>query len=309
MKRQIFFLLGLFVASATSLSASASIDTCGAVTGIKGVVEILRRQRNEGDDVRHGFVVKRNTEPVECDDVIVTGKESAAKVLLGEVRLSMGADTRVEIASYQKKQAAATVAPKVNLLALSYGKLRALVKPEKDSTAANKTIEKPAEGGVGSRKGADVFRVKTFTALAGVRGTDFYTSYDPNTAVTSQATLEGSVVVRRVTGDPLRGEEVLKEAVEVGPGLQVTVEPTKERLPEKLLQERKDDVKQAQEPKPLVAVPLQEAVKTEIRAVSTLVKNDTEFAAPKAVKLLGSPELWTDKKEAAPDAKDLKNEF
>lgn len=291
------FMAALFTGFLGANSAQANFDTCGAVTGIKGTVEILRRQRADaGDEVRQGFIVRRNTEPVECDDIVLTGKESSAKVLLGEVRLTMGADTRMELAKYTKKTPSA--APAVSLLSLSYGKLRSLVhraKPKSDSPPT------PVPG----RKGAELFRVKTYTAVVGVRGTDFYTAYDPNTAVTEQATIEGTVAVRRISADP----KIDAETVEVTAGKQVTVEPAIDRLPEKLRQERKNDVAPALEVKRLLVVPLQESTKTDIRAVSAIAKTDSSFTSQQAVEVLGRPELWTDKKEDPPAAKDLKNEF
>jgi len=216
--------------------------------------------------------------------VILTGKDSSAKVLLGDVRIVMGADTRVEIAKTLKsKQVSAP--PQVSLLALSYGKLRALVKkasPVQGVSAASAEASVKT-GASNSRDGAsnETFRIKTATAVAGVRGTDFFTSYDPNTAVTDQATVEGAVMVRQVGS---------KRAALVAGGNQVSVEPSesmrglvKDRSDESLKSERE---KRATE---LTVIPMQEQIKNQIRVVSTLAKTDPEFTAPQAVKVLGKP--------------------
>lgn len=283
-------------------------ESCGSVAGMKGIVEILRSR--DGDvQIRNGFIVKRDLEPLLCDDVILTGKDSAAKVLLGDVRIVMGAETRVEIAKTLKSKKTSEP-PKVSLLALSYGKLRALVK--KASTAQAEGTARPSvetsaiSGGSNSRDGASAgeekFRIKTATAVAGVRGTDFFTSYDPNTAVTDQATVEGAVMVRQVGS---------KRAALVAGGNQVSVEPSESLRG--LVKERADESlaggKEKRAAGELLVIPMQEQIKNQIRVVSTLAKADPEFTAPQAVKVLGKPELWTDSREKPPDTEGLKNEF
>lgn len=295
--------VGMIVSVLCGVSFASATETCGSVGGMKGVVEILR-SRDGDDQVRNGFIVKRDLEPVQCDDVILTGKDSAAKVLLGDVRIVMGADTRVEIAKTLKsKQVSAP--PKVSLLALSYGKLRALVKkaaPAQGASAlsADTSIK---TGAANSRDGAstETFRIKTATAVAGVRGTDFYTSYDPNTAVTDQATVEGAVMVRQVGS---------KRAALVSGGNQVSVEPS-ESLRGLVKDNRDESLKSEKEKRAneLAVIPMQEQIKNQIRVVSTLAKADPEFTAPQAVKVLGKPELWTDSREKPPEGEGLKNEF
>ncbi len=87
-----------------------------------------------------------------------------------------------------------------------YGKIRTLFKSKKAEQA----------------KGASQtqFRVKTPTAVVGVRGADFYVGYDVNKQLTMQATLKGEVEVEQVSSN-------IKTLV--SGGHQVGV-PTKENL-------------------------------------------------------------------------------
>lgn len=288
-----------------ALCLDARSESCGSVAGINGTVEILRLQRNGagGDEVRNGFIVKRDLEPVECDDVIIAGKDSTAKLILGDAKIVLGSDTRVEVAAYKKRSGAggAQGEAQVSLLALSYGKLRALVrKPapsgeEKPSTGKSPERSSGASTEVQRRSGAERFQIKTTTAVAGVRGTDFFASYDPNTSVMDQATLEGSVRVQHLK---------TKKEVIVSSGQQTKAEP--------LLESELGDSSQRRD-RLLEVKPLNERTKNLIRVVSNSVRKDEEFTQPSVVKQLGSPETWpatvVEIKEVPPKDDGLKNEF
>ena len=59
--------------------ARAKADTCGQLAGVRGNrVEILRTQtgRKDGEPVRYAIkIAEKSSTPLECDDIIVAGKE------------------------------------------------------------------------------------------------------------------------------------------------------------------------------------------------------------------------------------------
>lgn len=284
----------------------AFADTCGQLAAVKGQVEILRMQAAKG--VRYGFKVLRSAEPVECDDVILTGRDSSVKVVLPNAKLSLGPDSRFEIAAHAGRGATS----RVSLLNLTYGKLRALVNKKKSAGPDGETeVASPSKTGKDGKTPQATFRVKTFSAVVGVRGTDFYTSYEPNSGVTEQATIEGSVEVAQ-TGTE---QKVLVEG-----GHQVAVTTA----PQVLAAARRDEATQAgvqanpESPTapapvpvvPLKVVPIEASVKSDIRVASAIVKDDADFTHAKAVETLGQPATWVLEREKVPEKlKDIKNEF
>ncbi len=300
----------------TLLSLTAAADTCGQLAGVRGTgVEILRMQRGRGaqDNVRFAMKIsEKSSTPLECDDVVLAGKDSSARILLANAKLSLGSDSRIEIAAHSGVKSGES---SVSILNLTYGKLRALVNRKAGAdgvtvvgSAADKT--KAASQPRGSKSPQAVFEIKTFSAVAGVRGTDFYVSYDLNSGVTEQATIEGAVEVT---------QSGTSQTAMVEAGKQVTVETTPQAV--KDAQERLAQApgKQSELPrklpinevvKPLVVVAMNEAVRSELRRTSAAVSDDADFTSKKAIETLGAPSTWTIQREAVPEAlKKLKNEY
>lgn len=122
--------------------------SAGAIVSWKGEVSILRGASRNGSIVK-GLV------PVYVGDTIVTSDNSRAKILLrDDTVLSVGPDTRLKISKY-------ALATKTNrrysVLNIAKGTVRSLV------------------GRVFSGKGS-LFRIRTQTAVVGVKGTDFFVS-------------------------------------------------------------------------------------------------------------------------------------
>ncbi len=312
--------------------STAQAETCGQLAGVRGgEVAILRLQHGHTgqDPVRYAMkIAEKSSTPIECDDVIQAGKDSSARIILATAKLSLGADTRIEIAAHTGGGSGSSEAS-VSLLNLTYGKLRALVNRKKDpatnesvtvapgSTVGRKQNKAPGDKADAKSSSADKtvenkvsFEVKTFSAVAGVRGTDFFVSYDPNAGVTQQATIEGSVEVQQ-TGST---QKVLVES-----GKQVSVETTPQavralqdrvragtakanELPKKLPADEKV--------KPLVVVAMAEATRETLRRTSAAVSEDVDFSTKKAIETLGAPSTWTIKREPVPDSlKGIKNEY
>lgn len=274
----------------------AFADTCGQLAGVKGQVEILRMQAAKG--VRYGFKVQRSAEPVECDDVILTGRDSSVKVVLPNAKLSLGPDSRFEIAGHTGKGTAS----RVSLLNLTYGKLRALVNKKKSAGPDGEAeVASPAKVDKAGKTPQATFRVKTFSAVVGVRGTDFYTSYEPNSGVTEQATIEGSVEVAQ-TGTE---QKVLVES-----GHQVAVVTAPQALADTPAKPEAPPASAPVQLAPLKVVPIEASVKSDIRVASAIVKDDADFTHAKAVETLGQPATWVLEREKVPEKlKDIKNEF
>lgn len=242
------------------LPVLASADVCGKILKIQGDVEVLRLK--ESKDVRIG-IKGADQMPLECDDIILTGRASRAKMKLGNTLISISSQSRLSVDEHSEKTKEPT------LLSLMYGKIRALVKPR---TSEEKNLS-----------------ITTSTSVMGVRGTDFFVSFDPNTRLTHQATIEGKVEVEQKAS----GQKIL-----VTPGLQVKVEPPP-------LEDGGDE-----KPLPIKTENLTTKVIEQIRQASFIAKDDKEFATSEAVKVLGDPSQWLPPDEELPlDLRGMKNEF
>lgn len=275
---------------------------CGRIELTKGRVELLRLKGGEGskaDAVRKAIVVN-GKEAVDCQDIIVTLQSARAKVRLnGNVLLTLGPHTRIAIEEYAKNSGSPT------LVHLAYGKIRTLFNPASTDSSSSSSSDLGAGSDANSKsdnkrsepeKKQSRFRMRTSTAVAGVRGTDFYLSFEPNTKITEQATLNGAVQVEQVD----TGQSVL-----VNSGQQVVVEQVREKSNPGVSEEKKRE-----QVKLLVVNAIAPALVNEIKQTSLLVKNDREFVSPEAIQILGAPDDWKPSGEEVPfDLNGLKEEF
>lgn len=103
-------------------------------------------------------------------DIVESAKESRAKIVMSDRNvINISPDTKLEIQKYENDGNNKNV--EMNLL---QGKVRNNVEQKYDGEK-NK------------------FLIKTPTAVAGVRGTQFFTSFDPGTKITAVVTLRGAV--------------------------------------------------------------------------------------------------------------------
>lgn len=326
------FCFSFILLSTLGFMARAKADTCGQLAGVRGNrVEILRTQtgRKDGEPVRYAIkIAEKSSTPLECDDIIVAGKESSARIILADAKLSLGSESRIEISGYSGRTSgsasgsgsnAASGDSHVTLLNLTYGKLRALVNRKKDAAGNTVVGSGLKPGTAGNLKNTDdskskvTFEIKTFSAVAGVRGTDFFVSYDPNAGLTEQATIEGSVEVT---------QSGTLQKVLVDGGRQVSIETTPQAVrqaQERIKSGQKFDQKTElpknlpsmnEAVKPLLVVAIAESTRQALRQTSAAVKEDPDFTSKKAVETIGQPSTWTLKREPIPDAlKKLKNEY
>ncbi|MEQ1876506.1 MAG: FecR family protein, partial [Bdellovibrionia bacterium] len=129
-------------------------------------------------------------------DTVIAGKDSRAKIVMKDKNvLNISPDSKITIEKYVNTEATGEKNVTLNVL---YGKVRSTVNQKYDGEK-NK------------------FHVKTPSAVAGVRGTDFITGYKLETKQSEFVTFEGQVEVGQIGKN---GE--IKNPVFVNPGEKTT---------------------------------------------------------------------------------------
>jgi hypothetical protein len=144
---------------------------------------------------------------VSSGDMITAGADSRAKIVMADKNvINVSPDSKIVIEKYENDGK-----DKKNVeLNVLYGKVRASVEQKYDGEKSK-------------------FNIKTPSAVAGVRGTDFMAGFNPNTKITQVITFTGTVAV----GQPGPGGTI-KNPVFVQPGQmaqmgagQAAAQPTK----------------------------------------------------------------------------------
>lgn len=181
MKRLAVVLLSAGVVSAMHSNAEAA---CGQVEVSKGDVKITSGQTKKVDAAAVGSKI--------CSgDTITAGKDSRAKLKMDDGNeLNISPESKIVLENYQFDPAQNRKKVLLNVL---QGKIRAATQKE------NMYNDKSTDGQ------ANTFQVKTKSAVAGVRGTDFLTGFDPKTSKSEIVTFKGKVEV----GQPGPGGQIL----------------------------------------------------------------------------------------------------
>ncbi len=161
-------LMKYFIAMSVIFFAAAGLadDTYGLFMVVKGDVKVtLAKDKSE--------VAAKVGMKVNSGDSIAAGADSRAKVVMSDKNvLNISPDSKIVIEKYENDGK-----DKKNVeLSVLYGKVRASVEQKYDGEK-NK------------------FNIKTPTAVAGVRGTDFLTSFNRETKVSQIVTFKGVVAV------------------------------------------------------------------------------------------------------------------
>ncbi|MCB0377011.1 MAG: FecR domain-containing protein [Bdellovibrionales bacterium] len=175
----------LLFALSLSLSATSYASECGLFRVVKGKVEYQKKSQKK-------FLKARINKKICAGDLVKTSDRARTKIVMAdgnEINVSPATELVIEV--YEKN--AATQEKKV-LLNVLYGKIRSNVKQKYKDTDKNH------------------YRVKTKSAVAGVRGTEFMASFDQRSSQSRFVTFEGVVAVGKFEG----GNFVPK--VEVKPG-------------------------------------------------------------------------------------------
>lgn len=137
----------------------------GVLRVVKGDVQIKSAQSGETVKGRLG-------EKVYPKDVIITGKDARAKiVMIDKNEINVSPESQVEIQNYEFS---GDSAKKDVLLNVIYGKVRSKVEQKYDGKTSK-------------------FQIKTKSAIAGVRGTDFLMGFNRATSQSQVVTFEGKV--------------------------------------------------------------------------------------------------------------------
>ncbi|HEY8270856.1 MAG TPA: FecR family protein [Pseudobdellovibrionaceae bacterium] len=148
-----------------ALEAQALADQMyGVLMVVKGSVKIQNTSKQSSDAKVGGKVLEGET--------IITGADARAKVVMSDRNvINVTPNTQVTITSYKNDSATGEKNVELNLLK---GKVRNNVEQTYDGEKSK-------------------FLIKTPTAVAGVRGTQFLAGFDPGTRMTSIVTFKGSV--------------------------------------------------------------------------------------------------------------------
>ena len=162
-------LLGIStVLSLVSVAAWAE-PMYGVLMVVKGSVKVQNASK-QTTDAKVGSKVAEG-------DTVITAADSRAKIVMSDRNvINVNPDTQVQIAKYENDAASGKKNVEMNLL---QGKVR-------------NNVEQTYDGE------KNKFLIKTPTAVAGVRGTQFLAGFDPKTKMTSIVTFKGSVTLATV---------------------------------------------------------------------------------------------------------------
>ena len=274
-------LLTIVLVSGYLVNARAG-DTCGTIEKMSGRVEVHRLKEvagKAGGTIREAILVPSVPFSLLCTDVVATGPASAAKLKLTEVLLSLSANSRISLSDQHGKSTQGS------FLELTFGKVRSFFQKKPDWK---------------EKKDSAQFRIGSPAAVSGVRGTDFFVSFDPNTGVGNQAVLKGAIEVQHV-------ETHQKVTVKQGEQVTAQVAPTLESATNLVPNQVADHM-----PTPKMEVkPIAPSVAEEVRQASVLAKEEQVFQSVEAVKIIGPPDTWKplDSGATPEDLKGIKNEF
>lgn len=180
---------------------------CGVIEVAKGDIKV------ENGKTKAVAAAPQGTKLCQGDTVIA-GPQSRAKLKMDDGNeLNISPDSRIMLEEYEFKPADNKKKVMLNVL---YGKVRAATKEE------NMYNDKAADGQ------ANTFQVKTKSAVAGVRGTDFLTSFDRRSSKSEVVTFRGKVDV----GQPGPGG-TMRNPVSVGAGQKTEALPGSPPAPPK----------------------------------------------------------------------------
>lgn len=167
--------------------AFANESVHGVMMVVKGDIKVTSAKDKTTDSAKVG-------KKVFPGDTITAGPDSRAKIVMSDKNiLNISPDSKLIIEKYTNNGQDKNVEIKVE-----YGKIRASVEQKYDGEKSK-------------------FNIKTPSAVAGVRGTDFLTGYDRNTKQSQVVTFSGTVAV----GQPGPGGSIVNP-VFVQPGQMTT---------------------------------------------------------------------------------------
>lgn len=154
---------------------------CGLFRVVKGKVTFKKKGKDK-------YKKARINKKICQGDTVKTEDNSRTKIVMADKNeLNVSPNTEILIEVYKN-----SASEKQVLLNVVYGKVRSNVKEKYDNTKKSH------------------YRVKTKSAVAGVRGTEFLASYDLNTNQSRIVTFEGEVAVGKIQGGKFLTNVVVK---------------------------------------------------------------------------------------------------
>jgi hypothetical protein len=238
--------LGLVSLGILFFGSFAQAAMSGVFMVVKGEVKVIAKS-GPSQAAKVGTKVSEG-------DTIESGPESRAKIVMQDKNVfNISPDSRLVIEKYQNDQSGKNVELKVD-----FGKVRASVEQKYDGDKFQ-------------------FNIKTPTAVAGVRGTDFITSYNPTTRVSEILTFSGMVAVGRIGGGA---------PVYVAPGHMTQVKDgqapeTPKTVPTRQLQQMNSESRsEARQPTPDAAAPASTTASSDSNSSDSRQPASTTGAAP-----------------------------
>ncbi len=163
MKLLVCFTLALL--SVPSIESAQANQVIGSISKLRGNVSILELGEKAARQIEVGQSVSK-------DASILTAEKSFVQiVMLDKSQINLGPNSKIVLDQMK--------AGKVGVISLLKGIIRAEVTKDQGANAASK----------------DKLYIKSRTAAMGIRGTDFQTSYNPESKITNLITFHGSVAM------------------------------------------------------------------------------------------------------------------
>jgi len=158
----------------------AALPVIGEVVKVRGKASALFIGQREAIKVKKGMKIRKDTS-------ILTKLRSFVQVRLNDnSKISIGPNSKMTIDRVTKSKA--------GFITLLKGQLRSEVEKKKHTKAREKLL------------------IKTRTAALGVRGTDFRTSYNPDSKITNLITFRGNVALKKIDEKKVeKAEEIVEE--------------------------------------------------------------------------------------------------
>jgi hypothetical protein len=252
---------------------------CGTIEVAKGDVKVQSGKTKKVDAASVGGKV--------CSgDTVIAAKDSRAKLKMDDGNeLNISPDSRIVLEDYQFNPAENK---KKVLLNVIQGKVRAATKEE------NMYNDKAKDGQANS------FQVRTKSAVAGVRGTDFLTGFDPKTSKSEVVAFKGRVEV----GQPGPGGQILNP-VQISAGQRTEALPGQPPAPPAPVPKRELDNVNAESSAETAAGPSGAGVGSAVTENSTPEAKEESGSKPaQTTAAAGTEEKAPESKpEAKPEAK------
>ncbi len=264
MKNSMRLLTVVLSVSFIGFSAHSADKMYGVFMVVKGKVQILKD--GKGSDAKVGAKIYEG-------ESVVTVTDARAKIVMSDRNvLNISPETTLKIAKYENDAASGAKNVELNL---EKGKVRSNVEQTYDGEKSK-------------------FQIKTPTAVAGVRGTQFQMGFDVKTQSTTIVTFKGSVTLATIAGGKVVG------TVTVNKGETSSVSADKAPDAPKVLP--KEEIKKA-EGESTVSMNSKEGAATQSREVASESSGTTSGEAPAA----GTKTMIDSKDVDANIAKDIKD--